>query len=411
MDWNCVGTTTISHRARCEEVTAPGISLKAVIDQMNLRSLSQLLGEELIGTLEQLDGAFPSLEKVRRVAKVLYAGNNLETIFQVDVRNIFLYALPIEKAVELRDKLGVSRQGNVYKVLSQLELERGSAELRSVLDFFGIVVDPIAPSIHKASVEVISPNYSLFAHQRDVASRATETLKKEPRRVLVHMPTGAGKTRTAMHIIAKYLIENEEAVVCWLANSAELLEQAAEEVERSWSVLGNRPIDLYRFWGNRELDLTKVTNGVLVAGFGKIYGAYKRYLNSVVSLGDRASLIVVDEAHQAIAPTYRSVIDTLATKQPKNALLGLTATPGRSWNEIDKDEELSDYFAREKVTLAVKGYPDPVSYLIAEGYLAKPLFRTLKIETDLPKAVLRKTKADQEPSEAVATVALIKQPS
>ena len=87
-------------------------------------------------------------------------------------------------------------------------------------------------------------------------------------------------------------------------------------------------------------------------------------------------------------------------------LLGLSATPGRTWDDIEKDEELSDFFNRKKVTLQVSGYPNPVTYLIDEGYLARPTFRKIysndnvelteaefnKLEEllDLPKSVLEK---------------------
>jgi hypothetical protein len=49
----------------------------------------------------------------------------------------------------------------------------------------------------------------------------------------------------------------------------------------------------------------------------------------------------------------------------------LSATPGRTWNNIDRDKELANYFNRRKVTLQIDGYDNCVDYLIDEGYLAK----------------------------------------
>jgi len=43
------------------------------------------------------------------------------------------------------------------------------------------------------------------------------------------MPTGAGKTRTAMNVIAEQLREFPEQAVVWLAHNEELCEQAASE--------------------------------------------------------------------------------------------------------------------------------------------------------------------------------------
>src|SRR3546814_2817619 len=85
----------------------------------------------------------------------------------------------------------------------------------------------------------------------------------------------------------------------------------------------------------------------------------------------------------AIAPTYAAILTALYSKRPHNALLGLTATPGRSWSDIGEDRKLSDYFDGRKVTLEVKGYDDPVTFLIDQKYLARPIFRTLNSDAGL----------------------------
>lgn len=90
--------------------------------------------------------------------------------------------------------------------------------------------------------------------------------------------------------------------------------------------------------------------------------------------------MIVDEAHQAIAPTYREVIETLSETGVQNALVGLTATPGRTWSDVAADERLSEFFDGRKVTLELEGWDDPVSFLMAEGYLARPVFRRLEVQ-------------------------------
>jgi len=197
------------------------------------------------------------------------------------------------------------------------------------------------------------------------------------------MPTGAGKTRTAMHIIANHLRQNEPTVVCWLAQNVELLDQAADEFERAWRHLGNRETGFVRFWGHRNPSVLDIRDGVIVAGLGKMSSLDNRDPTTLLWLADRVSLTIIDEAHQAIAPTYAQILTALHTKRPKNSLLGLTATPGRSWSDIDEDRRLSDYFDGRKVTLEVDGYGDPVSFLIDQKYLARPFFRTLNSESEV----------------------------
>jgi len=361
-------------------MSSPGIAVTAVIDIMRREALCQLLGDDLVETLTQLSNSAPDVDDLRHIAKTLHADNNPAPIQSDRIRNQLIEALPLAKAKELCGKLGISQDGDIYKRLKRIEYGRQRAKDEALFSFFGIVDDPSAPFTRQATSIEVAPGYGLFDYQREVVVRTHHALEEPPRKALLHMPTGSGKTRTAMHVIARHLREYGPTLVCWLANSGELLEQAADEAERSWEMLGDRPIGIYRFWGDRSVDLASVRDGILVAGFSKMHAAYLREQNELIALGDRSSLTVVDEAHQAIAPTYRSVIEALYTKRPVNALLGLTATPGRSWDDVGADKELSDFFGGEKVTLTVRDYPNPISFLTAEGYLAKPRFRTLTVD-------------------------------
>ncbi len=359
---------------------SPGISIEKVIGSMNYKALSQLLGDELINTLKQLDNK-SDIDQLRKIAKTLYINNPI-AIQSSEIRNKIIDALPLNKAKELSIKLKFSLEESIYKNLKALEWGKNREQDKALTSFFGIVEDSVMPPAIKYE-DTIKPSYALFDYQRDVVLRTLAALREHPHKTLLHMPTGSGKTRSSMHIISRHLLEKAPTLVCWLASSAELLEQAAEEAEKSWGKIGDREIKIYRFWGDRTIDLNSVKDGILVAGFKKIYAAYQRDQNLIISLGDRASLTVVDEAHQAIAPTYRSIIDTLSTKRPSNALLGLSATPGRTWDDIGVDAELSEFFGDKKVTLTIKDYPDSVSYLISEGYLAKPIFRELKFDNKI----------------------------
>lgn len=67
------------------------------------------------------------------------------------------------------------------------------------------------------------------------------------------MPTGAGKTRTAMHLVASHLNNVGSTLVIWLAQNIELLDQAADEFQKAWHFLGNRKVGLWRFWGSKHV--------------------------------------------------------------------------------------------------------------------------------------------------------------
>jgi len=360
---------------------SPGISISAVIQQMGKKQICDLIGYGAVATLAKLGGADPGEDTLIRVAKSYYENDSAGAIQNTETRHLLIDALPRDKANELCRKLGIPIQGNVYSRIKQDENKH--SYLKALYEFFGVVQSSSASLDLHDSVTEIRSSYALFDHQRIVVARVLSALRDHPHKTLLHMPTGSGKTRTAMHVIARHLIEKGTTLVCWLAGSGELLEQASDEIERSWRMLGDRPINIYRFWGNRTLDLSSVRSGVLVAGFQKMHAAYRQEQNTLISLGDFASLTIVDEAHQAIAPTYRSVVDALYTKRPTNSLLGLSATPGRSWTEIERDRELSDFFGGQKVTVSNPGHSNPVNFLIDEGFLARPYFKTLVFDGDL----------------------------
>jgi superfamily II DNA or RNA helicase len=266
-----------------------------------------------------------------------------------------------------------------------------------VSGFFGLEPDELASAARPLPRQSTAGQFGLFAHQRSVVRRTYSKIGAGYGRTLIHMPTGAGKTRTAMHYAARVLNESEPCVVAWLASSRELLEQAAETFETAWAALGNRALLLHRFWGDFGDEPGDLTDGILVGGLAKLHAWRSRDSTGFLRLCARTRLVVMDEAHQAIAPTYRAVIEGLADAGQADAVLGLTATPGRTWNDITEDEELARFFSGSKVVLEVEGFDNPVEYLLAEGYLARPEFSKIEYQPESspsPEALKRLAKLD-----------------
>lgn len=359
--------------------SGPGISIRTLLATANTTALRALIGPSVI---EVLEGLNPSVAAGEGLGE--FAANLIEpeqVLRNRELRDKVIGLLPLAKARELGQRLGVEPDRTIYDSLRHAAANDANREvLRS---FFGIVDDPRAPMLRSADLIEAQPAYGLFAHQRRAAMNVRQLLYSEPRKVVLHMPTGSGKTRTSMALIAQHLREFEPTVVWWLAQNAELLDQAADEFEPAWNSLGNRPLKVARFWGQRTPDLLSIRDGIVIAGLAKTHALDQREPDTILKLADRVSLVVIDEAHQAIAPTYASVLSTLYTKRATTSLLGLTATPGRSWSKVEEDQKLSDFFDNQKVTLEVEGYENPVKYLIDEGYLARPTFRTLNSESGL----------------------------
>ena len=254
---------------------------------------------------------------------------------------------------------------------------------RLLFGFFGRVASSERPPEPRADSAKVMPRNALFAHQKRSAASVERILYNDvPPRVMLHLPTGAGKTRTAMSVVGSHIRISARSLVLWLAETRELLEQATSEFERTWSTVGDRPVDLFRFWGQHNPPVDSVSDGIVFAGLAKLR-SYANDRRRLWSLGDRATLVVFDEAHHATAETYRDVVETLVTRGKRTGLLGLSATPGRTWNNPDEDAELAAVFGGNKVTLDFGEGVNPVTQLIEEGYLASPTFSRLEVATAL----------------------------
>lgn len=343
--------------------------------------LQILLGSAAVRLIKLLDPSLATPTYLREILMGLYTPESL--LLSKESRTLLLDLLRPEQAKILATIMQVPDTGNVFQALNEVQVRRGSDRESALFEFFELTVPQIEESIETLSSELVASLYPLFAHQRTAARKVKQHLKQEPRRVLLHMPTGAGKTRTAMNIIADHLRLNEPTIVIWLAYSEELCEQAATEFQQAWKYLGDRKVSIYRFWGNYELNLDELQDGIIIAGLSKIYSRTKRSIQFINQLGRCSSLVVIDEAHQAIAETYKLVLDSLVVPYQYTGLLGLTATPGRTWADIKSDAELSEFFAKRKVTLEVPGYDNPVDYLVSEQYLARAIYRPLFYQSGL----------------------------
>ena len=291
------------------------------------------------------------------------------------IREGVLKGLPKAEAVKLCEILNVADPDNPWKSLFGISFRKGSKNYSKLLKWLEIedFIQEKSNNESKTKLGKITPGYPLFPHQITAVNKSREVLFSSGRLVL-HMPTGAGKTRTAMNLISDFfrLSEEQDQLVIWLAHSEELCEQAVEEFEKAWSFLGNKDVEIIRHFGS----FTHESINVVGPSFAVIslQSAYAMSLSSArdrdfFELSRKVGLTVIDEAHKATAATYQHVLELLAPFGTSK-LIGLTATPGRSWLDADEDEKLATFFNRKKVSLEIEGFSNPVDFLRQEGYLA-----------------------------------------
>jgi superfamily II DNA or RNA helicase len=179
---------------------------------------------------------------------------------------------------------------------------------------------------------------------------------------LLVMPTGSGKTFTAARWLTEQVINRGYRVI-WLAHRHELLEQAAQEFHA-----------LAGLARKQEKLRIRIVSGIHCAPT-QIDPADQIVIASVMSLSRRHDLIqgfledpktflVIDEAHHAVASSYRALINMLGLKNQKR-ILGLTATPTRT--AVKERGTLSALFGNRIL------FEIPIKTLIERQFLARPI--------------------------------------
>lgn len=181
----------------------------------------------------------------------------------------------------------------------------------------------------------------LYDYQYMIKQQAINDLSNEEKglyKILIHMPTGTGKTKTTMHIISHYInhISKANGLVVWIAHSDELLKQAYETFKSVWEHLGQRDITVYKGWNGYP---DNFESGILFTSIQALLSKMKKPIFDYID--KNSTLIVFDEVHKAGASKYKKCVDALTSKQYKytKSFIGLTATPGRT-TEISRENEM-----------------------------------------------------------------------
>ena len=218
--------------------------------------------------------------------------------------------------------------------------------------------------------EEVEPEYSLRHYQREAVVEAWQNLKSHGR-VLLHAPTGSGKTRMAMSVVSMHLRERGPTMVLWLAPTSELIAQAAHAFQEAWRHHGDSVAVVIQWWGEGESlshSMALKRNTMLVAGLQMAVRATEAGGKALRLLRQKATLVVFDEAHQSVAETYRGLVEgILSDADAECLLLGLSATPGRA--DPSETEALTEMYGDRKIGVA-RGR-NPVRFLVSQGYLAK----------------------------------------
>lgn len=173
---------------------------------------------------------------------------------------------------------------------------------------------------------------SLYAHQEDAIDALNKAVHERFAGIIA-IPTGGGKTLTAVRWLLSFAVKRKKKVL-WLAHRHELLEQAFyafnQQAYRE-QLNGRNSFQCQVVSGHAEhghaLGVSQ-SDDVIIASKDSLTSGIDRFLLNWVN-EDEEVVVVIDEAHHATARTYKHIIDAIKLYS-RPILLGLTATPFRT---------------------------------------------------------------------------------
>lgn len=206
----------------------------------------------------------------------------------------------------------------------------------------------------------------LYEHQEEAIRKLDAMDKRGSFRTLLVLPTGGGKTLTAAYWLLRNAVDQNKKIL-WLAHRHLLLEQAAEAFARNayTDTMVNRTVFNYRIISgmhDKPVHIQK-TDRILIASKDSMIRSLDKLKNW---LNGEEIYLVIDEAHHAVAKSYKKIIQYVADHTKSMKLLGLTATPFLT--SEDEQGALKQVFTDDIV------YKTDLDTLIKKGILATPTF-------------------------------------
>ena len=214
----------------------------------------------------------------------------------------------------------------------------------------------------------------LFDYQEDMKARIEKALCLH-RSVMAQMPTGTGKTYLLTAVIDSFVRANPKAKVWIVAHRRELVSQIDETVRK------------FHSYSSATSSLLSSVKAMSIQWLMRHYD----------EIEEEPGLIVIDEAHHALAKTYKEMWERF----PKAKFLGLTATPCRL-----NGKGFTDLF---EVLVQSWGVPE----FISKGRLATYDFVSIKSDGVTQRLIdsLQKRGADGDYQNKEMDMLLNKKPS
>lgn len=198
--------------------------------------------------------------------------------------------------------------------------------------------------------------FKLRPYQKSAVSAVLARYRAGERRLLLYLPTGAGKTVIATFIIQALRAQARFGRCLFVAHRREILDQTAQTLRRHLPEL-NVQVEQGERTSDESADIT-------VASVQSLLKRMQRYDPKAFDL------ILCDECHRALSPSWEQVIGYFWSQaKPEALLLGMTATPRRTDGRSVLGVFGEPAFELSRTDLEDLGYLVPMRYFTVQSDL------------------------------------------
>ena len=379
--------------------------LVSILRRIDLPTLQRLVGTTILKAIREVGTAEDELA----IANTLALMHQTLALSNRDIRIAIINSLSPADAVDLAKRVGITdaedfRAYGVLEAFFTSSYNRLKSE--ALADFLGLGEKfySVESADDRSAEEVITVSYRedlkaipyLHPYQKRVKDEIMIRLnQRSEKSFFVQMPTGAGKTYTALECVVDLLRRpptiderfkpSNSKFIVWLVDQNELAEQALDSFKNLWRLRGEHEIKAFRLFKDFEPNLANENGGVVFAGFDKFFSILNNSAHTahptVKHLISNSQLLIIDEAHHSLAETYFACINRFR-EVPFIKIVGLSATPGAT--DSSTTAELVALYSSDKISIRDDDWipvGDSVAYLQEMGYLAR--LKTKLLETGI----------------------------
>lgn len=378
--------------------------LKQYMMKFSTEELKQFLGNDLVESLLEWNTGNEVFASKKRLTEMILSIYGLSILKDKNFRQRILKSFSQEDILDFRVYLSnkyatCENLDTIVKAISNTSWRENEIN-KHLLSLLAYSSEDVFEKENATGVsaEVIISNdkfYELLDYQYIIRQKALNVLSSGYglRRFLIHMPTGTGKTKTATHIICHHYNYNlhKKGLILWVAHTTELLEQAYKTFCSVWKNIGNGSITTYKLWGDYDVRVPDGGfNGFMVCSIQKLQAIQTSNETLFKEIVRDTRLLVYDEAHKASATETRNTIEKIMNRAgglEDRALMGLSATPGRTTAQSFDNELLVSMFGNKIIDIDTKlmnavnmsaqeaanttAEPDVIRYFQNRGVLSK----------------------------------------